>query len=95
MPFHRAGRRERAVSHRTTGLTTLTVDRHVNETDIIRICAERGLAIRAVRRHGEMLQLVPVSIDDVPDAETVRAIADTVARSDGARWVTLLLEEAT
>lgn len=57
-----------------------------------RVCKQFGLDIKHATRHGVMLSLVPVSLESLPGAEQLRAIADHLG-GDGVRYVTLVLEE--
>lgn len=54
-------------------------------------CATHGLVICGARRTGAMLELRPASLDALPDAMTLRQLADALG-GDGVRYVTLALE---
>lgn len=58
---------------------------------IIAACAEHGLTITDVIQKGVMLELVPASLSGLPDAATLRQLADQIG-GDGIRYVTLSLE---
>ncbi len=55
-------------------------------------CHAMGLEIRGARRRGTSLELMPSSLDHLPDAEVLREIADALG-GDGVRYVSLSLEE--
>ena len=57
---------------------------------VITLCASHGLAIHAAKRRGVLLELTPDSLDDLPDAHTLRELADTLG-GDGVRYVSLLI----
>ncbi len=59
---------------------------------ITEVCAAHHLVIRGARRHGVLLELLPEQLDDLPDAHTLRAIAEALA-GDGVRYVALALDE--
>lgn len=62
-------------------------------SDLSLRCAQVGLALRGHERRGALLILQPASLTDLPSAEVLRALAETL-RTDGVRWVALDLEEA-
>ena len=58
------------------------------------LCASFGLEVVDAHRHGVMLTLVPRSLDHLPEAHTLREIADALG-GDGVRYVTLSLDPHT
>lgn len=55
-------------------------------------CAEHGLLITNARRKGVMLELEPASLEALPSAQTLSALADVLG-GDGIRYVALVLED--
>lgn len=55
-------------------------------------CAEHGLLIINARRKGVMLELEPASLEALPSAQTLSALADVLG-GDGIRYVALVLED--
>lgn len=68
--------------------TTLSHDEleHIKAT-----CAEHGLMITNARRKGVMLELEPASLEALPSAQTLSALADVLG-GDGIRYVALVLD---
>lgn len=58
------------------------------------ICKRFGLDIVAASRQGVMLTVTPRSLDALPDAETLRELADALG-GEGIRYVTLDLVEGS
>lgn len=56
------------------------------------LCQAHGLALRGVRRQGVLLELLPLTLETLPDAALLREIADALA-GDGIRYVALSLDE--
>ena len=50
------------------------------------LCAEAGFPLREIRDDGKMLILVPESLATLPDAETLRDLADRI-RADEYRHI--------
>lgn len=66
----------------------------MNERAIIEACAERGLAIEAVRTEGLMLQLVPAPGATLPAAAELNELAESLRElAPPTRWVTLVIDE--
>lgn len=59
---------------------------------IMEVCARHGLVICGARRQGVLLELLPQTLEALPSAHTLRAIAEALA-GDGVRYVALGLEE--
>jgi len=60
--------------------------------DIRRVCESGGLVLRQWRVTGEVLELVPASLDRLPAAAAISAIGRRL-RDLGYRYVTLVVEE--
>ena len=58
------------------------------------ICTKQGLTIEGASRRGVLLELTPVSLDDLPSAMELAAIADELA-GDGVRYVALAIDGAS
>lgn len=58
---------------------------------MIALCAARGLEVTDVHLRGVLLELTPSSLEQLPSAETLRALADELG-GDGVRYVALALE---
>lgn len=56
-----------------------------------RLCAQFGLTITGARRQGVLLEVAPESLEALPDADTLRLIADELG-GDGVRYVALSLD---
>lgn len=69
--------------------TSLTTEQLAH---IVEVCAAHHLVIRGARRQGVLLELCPESLEALPDAHTLRAIAEALA-GDGVRYVALALDE--
>ncbi len=57
---------------------------------VIALCSSHGLSVHAATRRGVMLELTPVSLDELPTPETLRELADALG-GDGVRYVSLLI----
>jgi hypothetical protein len=58
---------------------------------IAQTCASHQLPIRHAERHGTLLVLTPASLHELPSADTLRELADSLG-GDGIRYVTLRLD---
>lgn len=52
---------------------------------------QHGLTVVAARRHGVTLEIIPKSLDALPNAFQLRTIADELG-GDGVRYVALAIE---
>jgi len=58
---------------------------------MIALCAARGLDVIDVHQRGVLLEITPSSLEQLPSAEALRALADELG-GDGVRYVALALE---
>ena len=64
----------------------------MNEEKISQICEACGLSVAELRAEGEILVVVPESLEDLPDADALGELADELRAESAFRYVTLGVE---
>ena len=65
----------------------------MTDDDVMDACAEFGLVVRAVRRQGDVLVLVPAALRDLPPPEELARLARRLTQHTDARYVTIAIDQ--
>ncbi len=65
----------------------------MNEQQIRQACEASGLSIAGIQEAGEVLVVVPTSLDELPDAAGLDALGLELRELSGKRYVTLAIDE--
>lgn len=62
-------------------------------SEIQQLCRSGGLPISAVRRRGDILVVVPESLEQLPGADQLARLADRLREQASCRYVTFAIDE--
>ncbi|MFW6057386.1 MAG: hypothetical protein ACOC9W_00880 [Persicimonas sp.] len=64
----------------------------MNERQIRQVCEDSGLSVARLEEAGEVLVVVPHSLDELPDAAGLDALGLELRELSGKRYVTLAID---
>ena len=65
----------------------------MKDEEIQQTCHRHGLMVESIRRDGDVLVLVPKSLDMLPPASRLQTLAEELRGTDGVEHVTLAVED--
>ncbi|QDG51272.1 hypothetical protein FIV42_11125 [Persicimonas caeni] len=63
-------------------------------TRIEEICTQGGLRVAEIRQAGDVLVVVPASLEALPSADALEKLAEQLREASSCRYVTVAIDEA-